>query len=276
MEGTLNGCIDMHVHTAPDTIPRKMSDLELAREASSRGMRALLVKSHNFPTAASAYVASQAVPEIKVFGSITLNYPVGGLNPAAVEASLKAGAKEVWMPTISAKNHLASKGSSSASGLSVMDTNGTIKEEVKEILKLIAEQDAILGTGHLSCLEIMAIVPAAKALGVQRIIVTHPEFPLVNVSIEKQLELKKFGVFFERTYVSTTPSGGNVRIQSILAGIKSVGAECTVLSTDFGQPVNPSPVLGMEMYIEELLGLRVSERELELMVKVNPAQLLGI
>lgn len=274
MKSILDGCIDMHVHTAPDAIPRKMSDLELAKEAASKGMRAILVKSHNLCTVGSAYAASQAVPEIRMFGSIVLNYPVGGLNPAAVEVALKAGAREVWMPTISARNHLAGKGGTP--GLSVLNENGYLKDEVKEILKLIAQYDAIMGTGHLSSLEIGTLVPAAKSIGVKKIMITHPEFPAVNMSIEQQLELKKFGVFFERTYVCTTPPGGNVSIQVILEGIKSVGAGCTILSTDFGQPVNPSPIQGMEMYIRELLALGINERELEWMVKDNAATLLEI
>ena len=47
-------------------------------------------------------MVSKLVPEVNVFGSICLDYEVGGLNSYALEASAKLGARVVWMPTHSA------------------------------------------------------------------------------------------------------------------------------------------------------------------------------
>lgn len=51
-------------------------------------------------------VVRESITGLKVFGGIVLNRMAGGLNAAAVEAELALGAKEVWLPIISAVNHI--------------------------------------------------------------------------------------------------------------------------------------------------------------------------
>src|SRR5688500_3275177 len=114
----LTGAIDLHLHTAPDVVPRKLDDVEAARQAAARGMRAILLKSHATLTAGRAELVERLVPDIRVFGGLALNDAVGGLNPAAVEAALKLGAVEIWMPTLSAKGDPRSH---RTPGLSVVD-----------------------------------------------------------------------------------------------------------------------------------------------------------
>src|SRR6266508_3906304 len=97
----LTGTIDLHIHSAPDVGPRKMDDLEVARQAAQRGMRAILLKSHWTLTADRAYLVEKVVSGIRVFGGLALNQSVGGFNPAAVEVALKMGAAQIWMPTLS-------------------------------------------------------------------------------------------------------------------------------------------------------------------------------
>src|SRR5438067_1280976 len=167
----LTGTIDFHLHTAPDVRPRKLDDFEAARQAAARGMRAILLKSHVTLTADRAALAEQAVPGVRVFGGLALNAPVGGLNPAAVEIALAMGAAQIWMPTESAAAEPQPK---PAPGLSILGEAG-LKPEVLAILRLIAEHNAILGTGHLSPAEIIQLVPAARDAGVRKIVITHPE-----------------------------------------------------------------------------------------------------
>jgi hypothetical protein len=81
----LDGVIDIHVHVAPDSIPRSIDAIDLARLARSRGMRAIVIKNHYEPTASTAYLVHKIVPELQVFGGIDLNLSVGGMNPIAVE-----------------------------------------------------------------------------------------------------------------------------------------------------------------------------------------------
>src|SRR5260221_9657367 len=117
----LTGTIDLHLHTAPDVRPRKLDDLEAARQAASRGMRAILLKSHVTLTADRAALAEQAVPGVRVFGGLALNAPAGGLNPAAVEMALAMGAAQIWMPTESA---VAEPHPKPPPGLSILNETG--------------------------------------------------------------------------------------------------------------------------------------------------------
>ena len=157
----LEGIIDLHVHAGPDVRVRKMSLVDLAQAADDAGMRSLLVKNHHTSTVLAASAVMEQGPGIRVFGGLALNEWVGGLNPGAVDAALKMGARAIWMPTLSAENeriHLGKPGT----GITVLDPGGGLKEEVQEILRLIAESDVILATGHLSPAEIVAVVKAAR------------------------------------------------------------------------------------------------------------------
>ena len=99
---SLSGAIDMHAHSDPDGIPRKIDAVDLARLAKERGMRAIVIKNHYEPTQSLAYIIRKVVPGIEVFGGISLDLTVGGVNPAAVEwmTKVKGGyGRVVWMPT---------------------------------------------------------------------------------------------------------------------------------------------------------------------------------
>ncbi|MCK5429317.1 MAG: hypothetical protein KAI94_07590, partial [Anaerolineales bacterium] len=157
----LEGVIDLHIHSSPDVIPRLMDDVEIAHEAAEAGMRAVLLKSHHTLTADRAAIASKQVEGIQVFGGLVLNQAVGGLNPCAVEVALAMGAKEIWMPTLSAANHLRAS-NVDGEGITILDESGAIKPVVNDILRLIAPADVILGTGHLSVDEIIILVKAAR------------------------------------------------------------------------------------------------------------------
>jgi hypothetical protein len=272
---SLAGVIDLHVHTAPDVRPRRLDDLALAREAAAAGMRAVLLKSHHTLTADRAALAESQVENIRVFGGVALNEAVGGLNPAAVETALALGAKEIWLPTLSAANHLQATGSS-AKGICILDETERLRPVVFEILELVAQGDIILGTGHLSVQEIEHLIPAARAAGVKRILVTHPELPLVNMPISMQQALAGPDVFFERCLFVTLFQPQPVPLPAIAAATRQVGPETTVMATDFGQVENPSPIAGMRHYITEMLALGFSQAEIDRMTRVNPAELLGL
>ncbi len=193
----LSGIIDLHVHTAPDVRERCLDDIELAQSALRRGARAIVLKSHVVPTMDRAYIAEKVVPGIRVFGGITLNPEVGGLNLAAVENAIKMKAKIVWLPTGYAANERKRLGKTD--GIEVVVGN-RIAPPLMEILELIARHDVILGTGHLAPAETMLVVSKAKELGVRKIVITHPEWSTIDMSIEEQLTLSTYGVFFERCY----------------------------------------------------------------------------
>lgn len=307
------GIFDLHVHTAPDIAPRKTDDLELARVAAEAGMGGLMIKSHLGSSVERAYLIRQMVPNIRVFGGVVLNYPVGGLNPFAVDSFVRLGAKEVWMPTLSAEYTLAYQKahvpladriafnqahggdsvppsmkvqpgdpwpwSKEGRGISILDDAGKVVPEVWTILEILAPKDVILGTSHLSVPETHALVDAARQMGVKRILATHPEY-MAPLSLDDQRVLAKKGVFFERCYVLVTPStksvGGFMPFEVIVNNIRTVGVESTVLGTDFGQAKNMHPVLAMQEYLQRLRQAGFKESEIELMGIKNPKTLLGV
>src|SRR6516165_7282550 len=105
----LTGVIDIHVHSDPDSTPRSIDAIDLAKLAKQRGMRGLVLKNHYESTAALAYIVRKEVPGIEIFGGIDLNRSVGGINPAAIERMvLMKGSwgKVVWMPTFDNENQV--------------------------------------------------------------------------------------------------------------------------------------------------------------------------
>jgi len=81
----LVGAIDLHAHCDPDSYPRSWDGFEVAKLAQERGMRGVLLKNHWTETAGLAYLARKyATPGFEVFGGVSLDTPVGGMNPQAV------------------------------------------------------------------------------------------------------------------------------------------------------------------------------------------------
>lgn len=285
----LRGAIDLHIHAAPDIVPRLMNDLQLAEAAREAGMAALVLKSHHMMTADRAQIARSLYPEVGVFGGLALNVPsCGGLNPEAVKSALRMGARILWLPTFSAANHIQATSTRVTGNLGamaqgfapipaqVLDREGNPLPELREILALVAQADVVLATGHLSVPEIKVVVDAALAAGVRKILVNHPELWLVGMSVEDQRALAARGVMLERCIRSVTSKGNEAMSPRLIADqIKAVGAESTVMATDYGQVDSPPPPQGMLRYIEEMLEHGISATDVEMMVKVNPARMLG-
>lgn len=288
----MRGVIELHVHASPDIFARPYDECELARQARDVGYKAILFKSHAVINADRMHYVRQMVPGIEVYGGVVLNYTVGGINPEAVEAALCWNAKEVWMPNMHARHHIEVEGvatytvlnsitketkhTKEMKGIYILNSEGKIIPEVYEVLDLIADADIILGTSHLSLEEIFALVKVAKERGVKKILITHPESKLVNISVEDQVELANMGAILEHDMSSFMPV--NVRYDPYLMAksIKRVGAERCVMSTDLGQFPSPNPIEGLRQFIEIMIRCGISEKEIEIMTKKNPAQLLGL
>jgi hypothetical protein len=109
----IRGLIDFHTHAAPDVFGRAVDDDELASLAAAREMEAVVFKSHVTITADRAWLARKHVSGVKIFGGVTLNRAVGGLNPQAVEWMwrMQGGyGRVVWFPTFDADNHVRHAG----------------------------------------------------------------------------------------------------------------------------------------------------------------------
>ncbi|HET8843428.1 MAG TPA: DUF6282 family protein [Ktedonobacteraceae bacterium] len=289
----VRGAYDLHVHTGPDLLPRRASDLELAYRCRELGLAGFAIKSHYIPSAPRAAYVNALVPEIIALGSVTLNAAIGGINPVAVEIAARAGARIVWMPTFDGVNEM-SRHTSFPPGVKppqwarlqqemreqgvrnepvrVVDENGAILPEVRTVLSLIARHSLVLATGHLSRDEIFAVVTAARTEGVQNIIITHPEYPTQNLSVEDQNALVQQGALLEHCFV--TAYTGKISWERMFANIRATGGPGhSFLSTDLGQPDNPPIEDGLALMADQFLAGGFTEDEVYQMAVVNTRRL---
>ena len=213
IDNLLDGSIDMHLHCGPDEMRYRVDALEAAEQAAEAGMRAIVLKNHSFPTTPLASTIGPLVPDIQVFGSVCLDYEIGGLNLDALEKHARLGARVVWMPTFSSTNSrdkmrelgLALEGE----GFSILNAEGKLVSEIAGILSVIKEYDMVLANGHISPAETFALVEAARKAGIEKIVITHPadyQFLDKVLSLEEQQRLAEMGAFIEQTLVTLLPT----------------------------------------------------------------------
>jgi hypothetical protein len=288
----LRGAIDAHIHAGPSLFPRLMDAVDAARAAEAAGMRGIVFKHHHTPTVDRAYLVHRAVPGVEAYGGVTLNYAVGGLNPFAVDAALKLGAKVIWMPSVDALNHLRHFGElgkygsrldyvkplvyEEAKGITILDDNENLDPRVGQILDLISDADAAVATSHLDFRESRALVEEAGRRGVKKVVATHVCFVTSSLSVEEQRWMADRGVFLELCYSSLSLAWRSTTIDEVVEAVKEVGPEHYILSSDLGQVHNPPPPEGLRIYIAMLLERGIEPEDIRVMVKDNPEKLLGL
>jgi hypothetical protein len=283
----IEGAIDLHCHPYPDLFPRLADDFDIAMAARDAGMKALVLKCHHESTVSRAYLVQRMVPDIKVYGGVVLNYYVGGINPAAVEAALRLGGKEVWMPTVDAGYHAEVHGGtggyeaqgggiSRSEGIWVTDSDGRLQPVVKEVLELVAQHDAILGTCHLSPREIVALVKEARDVGVRKIVVTHPFFKVPSLDLATIEELVRLGAMPEFGYCTISPAWQYAAPEKIVEAVSRVGASRCLLVSDTGQRHNPLPSEAIRVFAQTVFEKGVAERDVQRMIAENPYDLLDL
>ena len=267
---SLNGVIDIHAHSDPDSTARSIDAIDLAKLAKARGMRGLVLKNHYESTAALAYVVRKEVPGIEIFGGIDLNLTVGGINPAAVErmTMMKGGwGRVVWMPTFDAENQV--RDSKENRPFVPVARNGELLPEVKAVINVVKQHNLLLETGHSSAEEGLMIVREARKQGVEHVVVTHALTPPVRMSIAQMKEAAQLGAFIELVY-------GRMNAAEWAKAIREVGPEHIILSSDLGQPGNPLHPDGMVLYFAALKKEGITDAQIDLMAKTNPAKALGL
>lgn len=290
MNGTLidvAGAVDLHCHPYPDLFPRLADDADVVGHANERGLRAVMIKCHHESSVSRAYHMQKLFPDIRVFGGIVLNHAVGGINPAAVDAALRLGAREVWMPTADAEYHakmhggtgaydVQESGQSARPGISVTDEDSGLRGEVHEVLELVAQHGAILGTCHLSPREIVTLVEEAQRRGVQKILITHPFFKVPNLDLDTLRHLVGLGAVAEFGYCTISPMWNYASPKKVADAVRVLGAESCILVSDAGQRHNPMPAEALRLFAQSLFESGLPEEDVYTMIQKNPSQLLEI
>ena len=276
-ENSLAGVIDIHVHCAPDSTPRSIDAIDLARLAAKRGMRGLVLKNHYQPTASLAYIVRKEVPGIEVFGGVDLNLSVGGMNPFAVEhmaATTGGYGRVVWMSTFDSEAQV--RYSRQDRPFVRVAQNGQLLPETRQVIAVIAKHDLVMATGHTSAEEALMLIHEARAQGVKHMVVTHAMLQPIHMSDAQMVEAAKMGAYIEFVYNGLIGSYKESTFHDYARAIRSVGVEHCILSSDMGQPGNPLHPDGLIALFDGLKKEGITQAEIDRMAKENPARLLGL
>jgi Family of unknown function (DUF6282) len=282
----VEGLIDFHLHTAPDVFGRALDDEEGAALYHDNGIEAVVMKSHVVPTADRAWLLRKHQPAVKAFGGVVLNASVGGINPDAVQWMwrMQGGfGRVVWFPTFDADHHVKHF-KDAPEGIKVLGADGNVLRPVRDVLKICAQQKLVVCTGHLSPAEALAVARAAREAGCDRIVVTHSEFEVVNLSAEEMKQAAALGAKMEicamgplmgpAAHLPWMRSWRQVPVKESADRIKAVGAEHFLLATDLGQTGNPSPPDGYKLLVGGLLAEGITKDQIRTMGREVPGRLL--
>ena len=284
----LAGAVDLHCHSGPAAFPRMLDHHEAMMDAAAAKFSALLYKDHFYAGMAHAILLEKLFPDtgVRLYSGVALNNASGGINPHAVDHTVKLGGKIVWMPTFAAANHIEKSATETKNypksanpmlppiPLSVLGDNGKLTRETNEVLDVIAAGDIILAGGHLAVHEQKIMFGEAKRRGVRKMLVNHPTY-VIGCNDEDMLDLTRMGVFLEHSICMLIECKGRKHTPDEVAHlIRLVGADNTILGSDLGLVGMPRPVDGYREIVRILLDLQFSRAEIRKLVGGNAKTLL--
>ena len=256
VEEILTGSMDFNAHAYPDIEDVRMDPMETGRYAYESKMAGFVLKSSQYLTTPITYILNQMYPGLSIIGSITLNQTIGGINPKAVQSAADLNTKVIWIPK---------------SNKYTLIKNASLTESMKEILKIIRENNLVLALDQLTYSENITILEEAKKESIQNIVIGFDSNMPNNDDLKN---LTALGAFIEFRFSSYMPSDGSMKIEDMVETIKFVGPEKCILSSNFGQWFNPSPAEGMRLAISSLLQKGLDSTQITQLVKSNPLNIL--
>ena len=291
IDALLVGAIDPHVHTGPSIAARALDHLEYAQQASKAGFAAIVTKDHDYAGVMTAALISKHHPELKtkIYSGIALNNVVGGLNPYAVEHTAAMGGKIVWLPTLTAENHFRWEKTANwvhpastskirpASPVPVLNPDKSVRDDMKEILDVVAKNNMTLASGHLHVSETWIIFEEAKKRGVTRLIFTHPE-DIVDASLNDVKGIASMGAYVEHSLCMFLEGCKfkSCEAEDLKKHIDAAGVDRTIMCSDLGQVGTFDPIDGIRRGIKLCLDFGYSDEDIRKMVSTNTAHVLGI
>jgi hypothetical protein len=286
----LVGAVDLHCHSGPAAMPRILDHHDALMDCAAASFRALLYKDHFYLGVSHALILEKLFPNtgVRLFSGLVLNNASGGINPHAVDHAASIGAKIIWMPTVSAQNHIAQLTGQGKTfpktkrkmldpiPLSALDANGTVCDAAKACLDIIAESNIILAGGHLPASELHLLFDEAKRRGVKKMLVNHPAY-VVGCSDADIRSLVALGAYIEHSICMFATGKAKKFDAGDLAHLIDVaGVDRTILSSDLGLLDNPRPVEGFRQIVRMLLDLQFSAADIRALVGTNAAGLLDL
>jgi len=286
----LVGAVDLHCHSGPAAMPRVLDHYEAMMDCAAAGFRALLYKDHYYLGVPHAVILEKLFPDtgVRLFSGLVLNNANGGFNPHAVDHAASIGARIIWMPTVSAENHIAQLTGQGKTfpktvrrmldpiPLSALDANGAVSDDAKACLDIIAEADMILAGGHLPARELHLLFDEARRRGVKKMLVNHPTY-IVGANDEDIRSFVGAGAYIEHSICMFANGKSKKFSANDLAHLIEVaGVDRTILSSDLGLLDNPRPVEGFRQIVRMLLDLQFSAADIRRLVSINAAGLLDL
>ena len=307
----LKGAIDMHAHQDPDSFgpsygqaARSIDALDLYTRAKASGMRGFIIKGHLDQTAGLAYYMRKLHPDMEIFGGMGSNLTTGTkVNPWAIThmAEMKGGwGRIVWMPSWDSENSIHKLARKPFAYVAVAECKGLpfwinypkpcpdggeLLPEVKQAIEVIAKAktrdsngDLVLATGHNSPPEVKLMVKEAVRVGVKHIIITHPLLDIVEMEPPEIKEVVAMGpeIYAEFTSQFGNPNARPEVVKRYVEAIRMVGPEHSFLSSDTGQLNSNWQPDALANCAKVLRANGFTEREIDLLLKINPAKILGI
>jgi hypothetical protein len=276
-QGPLAGAIDFHAHTGPDSLPRAVDSIDLARLGKTEGMRAIVLKNHFVPTASDAYLVRKVVPGIAIFGGIDLNLTVGGMNPAAVENMAKITGhygRIVWMTSFDSCAQV--REAKQSRPCAAVSRDGKLLPETLKVIDVIAKYNLVMETGHNTSEECLMMIRYARRVGVKHIVVTHAMMAPIHMNIAQMKEAAAMGAYIEFVYNGLIGGYKEFEFADYARAMKAVGPERCILGSDMGQVTNPVHTEALKLFYAGLLKAGITQHELDLMSRRNPATLLEL
>ena len=284
-DSILNGVCDIHLHCRPDSRERSVDEYGFMQDAMRAGYRAVMFKSNDFSCHDRAYIIRQALPGAECFGSFCMNRVHGDkVNVFAAQKAVETSGglcRCIWMPTLDAAYHYRHEGRKEK-GIPVLNDNGQVLPEVIKVMEICADADIIFATGHSSPEESIELVRKAHEVGVKRVVVTHANSYIWTMTPDQIKRCIDFGAYIEYCYLPCLWGEGTKMPQYQRQGIEDFASFIRIdlarsfISTDLGQAVMPHPIEGMRDCILKLQSIGVSKSNIDMLVRSNPAGLIGL
>jgi hypothetical protein len=214
---------------------------------------------------------------VTLFGTVVLNYSIGGLNPFAVEVGAKIGCKVLFAPTWNALHHASGRRGGSADrtpvglrgrpGIAITDERGQLLPEMHEILDIAKASDMVVATGHVSPEEHLVLVAEAHRRAIPKIVISHVRD---EISLEDRKRMAKQGAVVELVY----RAGQDAR--SLIEAARGVGVQHCAMTVDGGQAFGPVPAEAFRAFVGQLLFHGMTTEEVKTMAQTVPARVLGL
>lgn len=281
----LNGISDIHIHALPDSRPRSISELSFARQAYEVGYRSVMYKSNDFSCHDRAFVIHEVLPDFEVFGSLVMNKVHGDkVNIRAAEKAVATTGNRcrcIWMPTQDAVYPLKLE-NSNETGIPVLDSAGNVLPEVVRVMEICAEADIIFATGHSSPQESFILAQKAREVGVGKFVITHVNSMIWKMTEDQIKQAIDLGAYVEYCFLPCFWGPGTslpdmpVMSMEEFSAYARINPERSFISSDMGQSQLINPLDGMYKTVQALLASGMAQKDIDLMVRSNPAKLMGL